>query len=147
LSPHKRSRHRRGPGSSAVANGGPWSWTARIAAFALLFQALLPLLHTPPRPPAAADVPAWVFASLCRGATTPGPASAGDRQRSAPAKPAPVCPVCQLAQIAGTFLPPFASELPPRRQSERMVLPEAPAALTAVPRDRRPSARAPPRLA
>lgn len=146
--PRQQSR-RHGPGAhgpGAIAGGQHRLWIARLAAFALLFQALLPLLHTPPRAAGGLDLPSWVFSSLCRSDAPLDPAAAGERQRQVPSQSAPFCPICQAAQTAGVFLPPHRDDPPLPVDAGRIVPPEAPAILTRSLDDRVHPARAPPPL-
>ncbi len=144
--PRQESRRRPRPGAIAAGGGGGRHrpWVARLAAFALLFQALLPLLHTPPRAADGTDLPSWVFGSLCRSGAPLDPAAAGDRQRRSPSQSAPFCPICQSAQMAGVFLPPQRGDLPLPVETGRAATPEATAFATRSPGDRLHPARAPP---
>jgi len=88
--------------------------SALAACWALLLQALIPLVHAPPAPPTLGGVPAWALTSICHVGSAP----AGTRpDRNHPGKQTPVprpplCPLCAGLHLAGTFVPPAAITLP-----------------------------------
>ncbi len=117
---------------------------------ALLFQALLPVVHQPRPESAAADVPDWILSSLCRGGvsldTVAIAADQIDRQPATPKMPTcPICPICLAAQFAGLlFLPPVPAALLLPAQSEAIRFSAIPVARILAARIRSPQARAPP---
>ena len=81
-------------------------WCHAAVAMSLLFQALLPLLHQPQVAADADGIPAWIFASLCRGAAADAATIPTDENQQPAPSTAPKCPVCLAAQLASLMLPP-----------------------------------------
>ena len=81
-------------------------WCNAAVAVSLLFQALLPLLHQPQVAANADGIPAWIFASLCRGAAADVATIPADENQQPAPSTAPRCPVCLAAQLASLMLPP-----------------------------------------
>ena len=81
-------------------------WCSAAVAVSMLFQALLPLLHQPQVAANADGIPAWIFASLCRGAAADVATIPADENQQPAPSTAPRCPVCLAAQLASLMLPP-----------------------------------------
>lgn len=91
-----------------------------MACWALLLQALIPLVPMQSASAATNDVPAWALASICHIAAAP--AAAADGNPTDPVKPAPtgraqLCPVCVGLHLAGTFVPPPPVAVPAPTQT------------------------------
>lgn len=136
----RRDRRQGACGRSPVRHR---SWPLRLALFALIFHALLPVLHRPP-PPVADAPPGWALASLCRSPDSIAPLSSEEGDQQLPAGKAPVCPICISLQVASLFLPRDGVALPPPGASRRSVALAPPTVVVTSVAGHVPPARAPP---
>jgi len=86
-----------------------YSRAAWVAAFAMMFQALMPALHHPAGMAMAGALSPDATKNICIAAA-PGTITPGDHDKS-PAPKSGDCPICQAVHAIGGFVPPVGPVL------------------------------------